>query len=282
MCEIWSDGNIMLVDSSYCSFYRYYATILWYKRANPDVKVDNKYEWHKDKIFMDKYEKIYLNSLMKIKKKFKIPMKNIVFAIDCPRDTIWRMPLFPKYKANRKISDKKFNPSMLEVFKFTKYTILPKLVKNYNIKTIKCPKAEADDIVAVLTKHFQKTMPEREILIVTNDYDYLQLLDDKIHIYNLKNKNLREKSLGSKKLDLGVKIIVGDNSDNIPRCFPKCGQKTAIKYLENPDLLDKAFAKYPESKARFILNKTLIDFNSIPEDIQKNIIDNFKNNSETL
>ena len=87
-------------------------------------------------------------------------------------------------------------------------------------------------------------MPEREILIVTNDYDYLQLLDDKIHIYNLKNKNLREKSLGSKKLDLGVKIIVGDNSDNIPRCFPKCG-KTAYKYLENPDLLDKAFAKYP-------------------------------------
>ena len=114
---------------------------------------------------------------------------------------------------------------MLEVFKFTKYTILPKLVKNYNIKTIKCPKAEGDDIVAVLTKHFQKTMPEREILIVTNDYDYLQLLDDKIHIYNLKNKNLREKSLGSKKLDLGVKIIVGDNSDNIPRCFPKWGKK---------------------------------------------------------
>ena len=71
MCDIWSDGNIMLVDSSYCSFYRYYATILWYKRANPDVKVDNKYEWHKDKIFMDKYEKIYLNSLMKIKKNLK-------------------------------------------------------------------------------------------------------------------------------------------------------------------------------------------------------------------
>ena len=62
---------------------------------------------------------------------------------------------FPKYKANRKISDKKFNPSM-KVFKFTKYTILPKLVKNYNIKTIKCAKAEADDIVAVLTQHFQK------------------------------------------------------------------------------------------------------------------------------
>ena len=41
---------------------------LWYKRANLDVKVDNKYEWHKDKIFMDKYEKIYLNSLIKIKK----------------------------------------------------------------------------------------------------------------------------------------------------------------------------------------------------------------------
>ena len=36
-------------------------------------------------------------------------MKNIVFAIDCPRDTIWRMPLFPKYKANRKISDKKIH-----------------------------------------------------------------------------------------------------------------------------------------------------------------------------
>ena len=276
MQEFWSPGNIMLVDSSYCSFYRYYATILWYKRAHPDTKVDNTYEWHKDKIFMDKYEKIYLNSLMKIKKKFKIPMKNIVFALDCPRDSIWRMPLYPKYKANRKISDKKFNPSMLEVFRWTKHHILPKLVKNYDIKIVRCDKAEADDIVAVLTGHFREQMPDREYLIVTNDYDYLQLLDVNVHIYNLKNKNLREKSLGNRKLDLGVKIIVGDNSDNIPKCFPKCGQKTAIKYVNNPELLDKAFAKYPGSKEKFILNKTLIDFNCIPSNIQQNIIENFE------
>ena len=91
------------------------------------------------------------------------------------------------------------------------------------------------------------------------------------------HKNLREKSLGSRKLDLGVKIIVGDNSDNIPKCFPKCGQKTAIKYVNNPELLDKAFAKYPGSKEKFILNKTLIDFNCIPSNIQQNIIENFKN-----
>ena len=274
--QIWGDGNIMIVDASYCSFYRYYATILWYKRANPENKVDNTYEWHKDSIFMDKYEKIYLNSLIKLKKKFNIPIKNIIFAIDCPRNSIWRMELYPEYKGNRKISDKKFNPSMLEVFKYTKYNIIPKLVKNYDIKMISCESAEADDIAAVLSKHISSIMPTREIYIVTNDYDYLQLLDDKIHLYNLKNKCLKEKSLGSKKLDLGVKILMGDPSDNIKRCIPKCGKKTAIKYLENPELLEKAFQKFPSAREKYELNKTLIDFQCIPDNIQENIILKFQ------
>ena len=56
MCEIWSDGNIMLVDSSYCSFYRYYATILWYKRAVHMLKLITNMNGIKTR-FLDKYEK---------------------------------------------------------------------------------------------------------------------------------------------------------------------------------------------------------------------------------
>ena len=34
-----ANENFVIVDSSYLVFYRFYATILWYKRANKDVDV---------------------------------------------------------------------------------------------------------------------------------------------------------------------------------------------------------------------------------------------------
>jgi 5'-3' exonuclease len=61
------------------------------------------------------------------------------------------------------------------------------------------------------------------------------------------------------------KVILGDPSDNIPRVFERCGEKTLLKYTDNHIELETALSKNKEYRKRFNLNRLLIDFNKIPE-----------------
>ena len=64
------DNNLILVDTSYTSFYRFFATLRWLLISNPEVYKEHsknpKYNWLEDKTFLDKYEKMYLESIIKI------------------------------------------------------------------------------------------------------------------------------------------------------------------------------------------------------------------------
>ena len=81
-------------------------------------------------------------------------------------------------------------------------------------------------------------------------YSYLMMMD-LLEIYDLKCKDLKDKSLGCSKKDLLHKIIIGDKSDNIPPIHAKLGPKTALKYINNEDELKKKL-KDP------LIKKTLI------------------------
>ncbi len=266
-------NNFVIVDSSYLVFYRFYATILWYKRANSDVDTSGNYSWHTDKIYLEKYKKIFFTSIQGLIKRFNVPYSNIIFALDCPRADIWRMPHIETYKSNRDDTTK--SSSISHIFKYTYDTVLPELIERYDVKLLKVNSAEADDVAAIVTGELLTKYPEREILIITNDCDYLQLLQPRVHIWNLQKKNIAERSKGNRNIDLQLKIILGDKSDNIPKCFPKCGERTALKYIENPDELERAFSKYPGSRKIYDRNTTIIDFNYIPDTIKAKIIEGF-------
>ena len=62
---------------------------------------------------------------------------------------------------------------------------------------------------------------------------------------------------------------MGDTSDAIPSVFPKCGPKTAHKCLDDPEFFKKKMADNPEYYKQYELNKTLVDFNNIPEELVK-------------
>ena len=136
------------------------------------------------------------------------------------------------------------------------------------------PKLEADDCLAITTKHILGLYPEANIYIITSDMDYLQLASDNVHLYNLKFKRLTESktSFNNAKKDLFCKILTGDKSDNIPGVFKKCGIKTASKYWTSFDLWVQKL-KDNDINLNYERNKTLIDFNCIPE----NLIKEFKN-----
>ena len=243
-------------------FYRYYAILSWYRKAFPDEPDFN------EEIINEKFKKKFLDGIEELSKKYKTTYNNIFLCCDCPQEKIWRKEIFPEYKQGRKE-----DTEVPKAFRMFFEEIYP-LLKNKNIQLFRCEHAEADDIVSIITKELQN---EHKITIISSDHDYLQLANENIQIFTLKkkNNNLKDKSLGSPELDLKVKIIIGDKSDNIPGCFPRCGVKTAIKYIKE-NKLDILFKKYPGSKEKYEFNEKIIDFEYIPINIKKNILEQLK------
>ena len=91
------------------------------------------------------------------------------------------------------------------------------------------------------------------------------------YIYNLQGINLRTKSRGE-DIDLKLKILQGDVSDNISSIFQK--RITINKVLElvkDEEKLERYLEDNIESKKLYNRNKLLIDFDMIPENIRINI-----------
>jgi 5'-3' exonuclease len=249
---------VVLCDTSYIIFYRYYAILAWYKKQSTEkINIDGLID---NPEFIAKYEKTFDLLVQNIAKQNQTEFSNIVFAKDCSRDNIWRMKYFPEYKGTRDDSTRNFNG---EIFKYTYNVLFPKLKVKYGFHEIHHPNLEADDIIAILTKEIRKANIDNTITIITNDNDYLQLRMENLIIKNLQNKNLRERAPTDNYLL--YKIILGDKSDNISAISKKIGEKTALKLVNNSALLEE-LVKNSDTKAKYELNTLLIDFNSIPSE----------------
>ena len=253
-------AEMILIDLSYFIFHNYYAKKKYFEiqKKSTDDLIHNQE-------FLDVFSN-FDKKLIEIKKKLKLKKDiPVIFAKDCMRCNIWRNSLFPDYKKSRKVDN--------EVGSFFKYTY-SNIIDKYNY--IDCNFCEADDIIGVITNNFKKVNNANHIYIITGDHDYMQLFDDDgfIRIYDLKCKDLKDKSLGCSKKDLLHKIIIGDKSDNIPPIHAKLGPKTALKYINNEDELKKKL-KDPLIKKNFDNNSKLIDMNNIPVEYQNTISQKF-------
>jgi len=270
-----NNPTFIFVDGSYYNFYRYYALMQWWKNAYPEEPLEDPYQ---NEQFLEKFKKTHLENLKQIPKKLKLDKKInpiLIVGKDCKRENIWRNELFPKYKANRAKDGFMGGP-------FFKMVYEEELFQKGGVKAIlKHPTLEADDCIAISVKHLIKRYPECNIYIITSDKDYLQLNAHNVHLYNLAFKNIAESksSTGNPKDDLEIKIIMGDTSDNIPSVFPKCGPKTAQKCIEDPEFFKKKMADNAEYYAQYELNKKLVDFNNIPENLVTEFMDTLKINN---
>ena len=265
----------LLLDTSYLIFYRYYALIQWWKIAKSDEELGNPSE---NLEFIEKFDKTFLECVNNIKKKLKINKEKVcvIAARDCPRSEIWRNKLFDSYKEHR-VQDDTFmgGPFFKRVYN---EGLLEKSGVNF---VLKYNELEADDIIAISKKFIEINKNEKDIIyIITNDQDYLQLINESTLIFNLKFKELNstKKSFKDPEKDLLCKIILGDKSDNIPSVFAKCGIKTVEKYLDDNELLQSDLDKY-NVRERFNFNKKIIDFNEIPFELENSFLES---NSDTL
>ena len=74
------------------------------------------------------------------------------------------------------------------------------------------------------------------------------------------------------EIDLKLKILQGDTSDNISSIFNKrITMNKILEYVYDNEKLEKYLEENEESKKLYDRNKLLIDFNMIPENIKLNI-----------
>lgn len=267
-------NTYIFIDGSYFCFYRYYSLLTWWKNAYPEQS-DVLQDPYQNEQFVYKFKKIFVETIQKLKHKLNIDKTIepiIIVAKDCKRSNIWRNTLFSNYKATRANGPE----DGFMGGPFFKMVYEDDLFIQGGAKTIlKHSSLEADDCIALSVKHLLNTTPECNIYIITSDKDYLQLAQENVQLFNLTFKKLTDQksSTGNALCDLFCKILTGDPSDNIPSVFPKCGIKTAIKYFNNKELLDKKLKENELFQRQFELNTHIIDFNFIPDELSREFME---------
>ena len=263
--------NIILIDTSYAIFYRYYATIKWFSFGNKEeyanYKNNENYDWFENKIFVEKYEKMFLESIIKLVKKkiFNSNNSKILFCLDTPKELLWRSKIQCNYKSNRILkTNDSYNIKLF--FNYTCTIIIPNLIKNYkNINLIQQPNIEGDDIIGIICLYIKNNNLNHKIYLISSDADFYQLGYSNLFFLNFKTKKELQFSEDEAKYELNKKIIFGDKSDCIPSITKK-RIKNKFELLEDSELLSQFLLNNPESKKQYESNQKMIDFNYIPKE----------------
>ena len=275
--------NYIFLDLSYYIFYRYYALISYYKISK---KEDITYE-----LFVNQLRDVFEKNLIKLIKKYgdckniKNLSDTIVFlGKDCYQSEIWRKEYFNEYKNNRTLNNQLDCCSIHDTFSYIYSECIPKLLEKYSfIKILECENAEADDVIAISVNFLKEKDKTNKIIVITNDRDYLQLLDNIDLLINLKEQNLKQFSLEDvpSYYNMLYKVLIGDMADNIkPIVTKKKANELILLIKENKNLInEKDTILYlvslltKDKIESFYLNIKLISFSYIPKNIIEKTID---------
>ena len=271
--------QLILIDTSYTSFYRFFATLRWVSLSDPDeyrkYKDNRSYDWSQNTLFIEKYKKMYLESIIRLLKKKCFNNSIIIFCMDSPRETLWRHEIISSYKLDR--IDLSLKNDFKPTFEYTYKFLIPEIIKeNKNIFKMQIDNTEADDIIACITMFLKDNKPNQIIQIVSGDTDFLQLGRENVKFINYKEKKLVELNEIEANKILHEKIILGDKSDNIPGIFSsdkkEMSNKMRKELLNNSKMLDLYLTANTKIKKQYEINKLLIDFNLIPKKYYNKII----------
>jgi 5'-3' exonuclease len=276
--------TLILVDTSYTSFYRFFATLRWLSLSDPDLykekKNDSTYDWSKNEKFMEKYEKMYMKSIVDLVGKKIFDDSKVIFCMDSPKENVWRNEIMKGYKADR--CDLSAKTNFKPAFNETYTKLIPKIIKDSKdrISKIRLDKLEADDIIAVIAKYYEKKYPDEKVYLISGDKDFLQLGRENLIFINYKSKKPITLSKEEAREQLKLKILNGDCSDNILTIFPKDRKLLSLKkrkeLIEDETKLKEYLQENSDINDKYKINCKMIDFKYIPKDLEKEVLKEFK------
>ena len=155
----------------------------------------------------------------------------------------FRHEIFSDYKANR--------PPMADDMA-VQIPFIKDVTRGFNIPIYEMSGYEADDLIGTVA---QKAVTQGfSVIMVTGDKDFVQLVTDRITIWDpMKDETIDHETVVRKNgLEPGQMLdvlgLAGDSSDNIPG-VPGVGPKTAITLLKSFSNMDALYDRIHEVKA---------------------------------
>jgi 5'-3' exonuclease len=199
----------------------------------------------------DSYEDDFKRTVASLAKSYKA--KRTIVCFDFGK-SYYRMNLLGDYKGTRKKAETEEEIEHAEKF----FAVLNRLPEELDEEVLKFRGIEADDTIAYVTQNISERYDHT--WIVSSDKDIIQLVDDKISIFNIFSRKEITKQYLQDELALTPsefmlsRIIEGDKGDNIigiEGIGPKRAQALAKEYKT----LDKLLEALPiKSKSQYITN----------------------------
>ncbi|MGY0561273.1 DNA polymerase I [Luteimonas sp. A277] len=168
----------------------------------------------------------------------------IAFVVDAPGKT-FRDDLYPEYKANR--------PPMPDDLRVQVQPMCD-VVDALGIDILRVEGVEADDVIGTLA--VAGAADGLDVLVSTSDKDFAQLVRPGISLINTmsgshvdSDEAIIEKYGVRPDQIVDLLALMGDTVDNVPG-VPKCGPKTAAKWLALYDSLDGVIANAANIKGK--------------------------------
>jgi len=193
-----------------------------------------------------------------VAKIMKVIEPTHVLVVFDPEEKPSRADLYPQYKANRQ---EDFGSKVGRENPFTQLADIMTALDNLHIKHVEQPGYEADDMIASYTSQVPC-----EVVIVSSDTDFLQLVDQRTTIFRYHGKKsllfnevvVQEKYGIHPSRFLEYKALIGDKTDNIDG-IKGIGPKNAIKVLNGARELTE------EEQKIFERNRSLIELDADAE-----------------
>ena len=227
-----------------------------------------------------------LNSLRRYNLKFRKDYGQMVIACD---SSSWRKETYPQYKAKRKTTRDESPLDWGHLFTLIN-GVRDEIKENMHYPVVTVDRAEADDIIAELVESTQEFGKCEPVMIVSSDKDFFQLqqYSNVKQFSPMKRDFIKVDDAAFYKFE---HICRGDSSDGVPNVLsvdesftegirqkPMRAKKIQEWYTANGDsqLMDMMGQ---DTYRNYCRNKSVIDFDYIPEDIKTDI--NNKYNQQT-
>lgn len=239
---------------------------------------------------------IVLNSILSIRKKYK---KSIYGDLVIARDdqNYWRRDVFPHYKANRVKIREESKIDWDFVFGVIN-SVSADIAELFPYRVVQASGAEADDIIAVLTKYTQENelsktgvYPEPQpVLTISEDLDFMQLHKyDNFKLYHPRKKKMAIKPSVIGLLEFTREHIVKAGDDGIPSILSDDDHFVKAEKTRQKPITAKRLAEFKSlgrdacqndtERRNWDRNARLIDFDFIPTNVEERIIDAYKKSS---
>ena len=198
------------------------------------------------------------------------------FVICCDSPKNWRKESFPEYKANRKKKRETDTTDWTSLFEFL-HQMIADLREYFPYKVMRVERAEADDIIAVLTQEEMKN----PTTIISSDKDFIQL--QKYEGVQQWSPLTKDWVKGDPEASLWEKLVKGDAGDGVPNILSSDDTFIVEGKRQRP-ISKKKMEMWKEDRSswtdemhrNFNRNEMMVDLEKTPESIRINIINQFR------